>query len=101
MFKCLADMEEMGYIRRKQRFMNRENGRIRQYSSLVTFTLSGIRYLVSQKVEGARNLMRRMLDWLKRKDGRFPDADDLAAGPSPEQAAQNREMIGRLIAGIT
>jgi len=101
LFKCLADMEEQGLIRRKKRYDRREHGTIRQFSSMITFTLEGLRYLVAKKVEGAASLFKRTLDWLKQKDKRFPRVAEIAAGITPEEAGENIKRLRGLIAGIT
>jgi len=101
LFKCLADMEKEGLIRRKKRYDHQEHGKIRQFSSMITFTLEGLRYLVTKKVEGATVLFKKMIAWLKQKDHRFPRVAEIAAGISPEEAAENIKRLKGLIAGVT
>ncbi|MCK9560147.1 MAG: hypothetical protein WC489_09075 [Patescibacteria group bacterium] len=101
LFKCLADMEEDGLITRRRRYRNEERGKIRQYSSMITFTLYGVRYLMKKKVEGAAALFRRLIDWLKRKDNRFPQVQEIGGGITPEQARENVKSLRELIAGLT
>ena len=101
LFKCLADMEATGLIKRKKRYDHKDHGTIRQYSSMITFTLEGLRYLTAKKVEGATVLFKKMIDWLKKKDYRFPRVADIATGITPEQAAENINRIKGLIQGLT
>jgi hypothetical protein len=101
LFKCLSDMENAGYIRRKKRFRNIEEGKIRQYSSMITFTLEGIKYLVSKKIEGANLLLKKMLSWLKSKDKRFPKSDDIFSPPPPEIAELNLQRLKLLMQNLT
>jgi len=71
-FYCLHDLEEEGLIARKPRYKNIAPGRIKQMSSMIVFTLKGAKYLIKKKVIGAMQLMKRILDWMKNQDKRFP-----------------------------
>lgn len=101
LFYCLKDMEQRGYIRRRKRYDKRGAGEIRQYSSMISFTLAGIRYLVTKKINGARELLQRMLKFINAKDKRFPFQQPTGPGPTPEQIKENRTRMRKIIDGLT
>jgi len=67
LFYCLADMEKAGYIRRKTRHRHDRDGKITQISSLITFTLAGIKYLVKKRISGALALLKKNDEMVKRR----------------------------------
>jgi hypothetical protein len=81
-FYCLAEILSAGYITRKARYRNDEAGLIRQYTSLLAITIKGMKYLVAKRVSGAWKLLKSMMAWLKKKDGRWPVKKDVQ---DPEQ----------------
>jgi len=86
LFYCLADMEEKGYIRRRERYHRQANGEMIQLSSMISFTLAGVRYLVQKRVAGAIALLKRMMAFIAGKDKRWP------ADPEPEKAWTAEEI---------
>ncbi len=50
LFYCLADAEGAGLIRRKVRYHRKQDGTFVQLSSMITFTLAGVKYLVQKKI---------------------------------------------------
>ena len=97
-FQCLADLIAAGYIRRKARYFNYDKGLIRQKSSIITFTLRGIVWLVKMGVSGARKVYKSMMKYLGKRDGRSPtkkEFDDGSYWPEdPDQRAALENLLG-------
>ncbi len=77
-FYCMKYLLENNLISSKLRFNNDDSGRINQKPSLHSFTIPGVRYLVSKKVKGAWKLLKAMLKHVMLKDGRWPGKKDIA-----------------------
>jgi len=71
-FQCLHDLEELGYIKRRERFIKRLDGTWLQLPSLITITLAGARKLYNQGVDGAARLIKEILGWIRAGDKRWP-----------------------------
>ncbi|MDD2777566.1 MAG: hypothetical protein PHI16_01545 [Methanocellales archaeon] len=99
-FSCINDLETQGYIKRKKRFKNQEEGHIYQLSSLISLTLCGAKYLLSKNVQGARNLYNALMNWIKRKDKRFPTGKDILPGLSPGEIEINLAKVRKLLSDI-
>ena len=100
LFYCLADAEEMGIIRRKVRFYRHTDGTVYQLSSMVSFTLYGLKYLTKKKVTGAANLLKQMLAWLASKDKRWPDAETINQNFSPGEIMANKLKVKTLVESL-
>jgi len=100
LFYCLADAEGAGLIRRKVRYHRKPDGTFVQLSSMVTFTLSGVKYLVQKKITGAVELLKRMLSFLASKDKRWPDVADVAPKWTPEEMNTNRRRLKALVENL-
>ena len=72
-FQCLADIEQLGYITRHERYTKLSDGTYKQKSSMITITLRGARKLFDMGIEGAAKLVQDILNWLRGTDKRWPD----------------------------
>jgi len=97
LFYCLRHIEDAGLLRRKQRYRRGENGDIRQISSMISFTLKGVRYLVSNRISGAKELLARMISWWQRQDDRFPDPGPEVEKFIPLEEEKNLRRLRELV----
>ena len=97
-FECLRYLVDEGYIRRKQRYLNDDNGLVTQIPSMISFTLKGVVWLVRKGVRGARKIHRSITKFLQMGDKRFPgqqDFDDGSYRPEdPDQRAALEDLLG-------
>jgi len=100
LFYCLADMEGRGYIRRKTRYHRKPDGTFVQISSMITFTMSGIKYLVQKRVAGALALLKKMMQWLNGGDKRWPQEKELTPKWTQEEILLNKTRFKKLIEGL-
>ena len=100
LFYCLADAEGAGLIRRKVRYHRKQDGTFVQLSSMITFTLAGVKYLVQKKIVGALELLKRMLAFLAGKDKRWPSTPDVAPKWTPEEMTTNRRRLKALVENL-
>lgn len=100
LFACLADMERLGYIRRKTRYHREPDGTFTQISSMVTFTLPGVKYLVQKRITGALALLKRMMRWLAGGDARWPQEKELTPQRTPEEVKTNKARFTKLLAAL-
>ncbi|MDP8275164.1 MAG: hypothetical protein RAO92_02045 [Candidatus Euphemobacter frigidus] len=100
LFYCLADAEGAGLIRRKTRYRRQPDGTFVQLSSMVSFTLAGVKYLVQKKVAGALELLKRMLAFLSGKDKRWPKSPDVAPKWTPEEMNTSRRRMIALVENL-
>lgn len=84
-FYCIKYLLEMNFITKKKRYKNSSTGKIRQKPSLHAITLEGARYLVAKKVKGAWKLLKSILNYLARKEGRWPEYKDIAPAGELDQ----------------
>jgi len=99
-FYCLADMESRGYIRRKERYHRKSDGTLAQISSMITFTIPGVKYLIQKRVAGALQLLKRMLTFLSEKDKRWPAEKDPGDQWTPEETQANKARFKKLLAAL-
>ena len=76
-FYCLADFEKDGLITRHVRIINNRDGTIKQLSSMISFTIKGLKLLIAMKVEGAILALKNKIAWTKGQDKRFPTYSNL------------------------
>jgi len=100
LFYCLADAEGAGLIRRKVRYHRKQDGTFVQLSSMITFTLAGVKYLVQKKIVGALELLKRMLAFIAGKDKRWPNTPDVAPKWTPEEMTTNRRRLKALVENL-
>ena len=100
LFYCLRSLQDQHYISRRPRYDHDHNGLIRQYSSLRSFTVKGVLWLMSNGVQQAARLLRTMKDYWKREDGRFPTKDDFQKGYSPSQHPNIPKRLKQLLEGM-
>lgn len=97
LFYCLGCLEEEGYLRRKERYYRNPDGTFVQLSSMISFTLKGVRYMVAKRISGAKKLLDRMISWFQRRDGRFPKPDPEVEKFSPLDVYENQKRLKDLI----
>lgn len=86
LFQCLRDLENAGYIKRKQRYDTRQVETWKQLSSMISFTLEGAEFLACRSIQGASDIKKRILAWLNQKnDKRWPKAKETAHQEPPRQ----------------
>ena len=100
LFACLADMEKLGYIRRKARYHRESDGTFTQISSMVTFTLPGVKYLVQKRIAGALALLKQMMKWLNGDDARWPREKELTPQWTPEEVKANKARFMKLLTAL-
>lgn len=97
-FYCFRWLLDEGYIRRKERYRNYNNGLIRQIPSMITITLKGVVWLVSKGVAGAKKIYKNMVQFLKSGDKRWPHGagtDDGSFWPADPEVKEGLEkMLG-------
>lgn len=99
-FQILKNLQDSGLITRRQRYKHASNGQIYQFSSMISLTVKGVKYLVSKKVKKAKKHLRKMMKWITGKDKRWPTKKDVY-GPSyvpedPLQLQALNEALGRV-----
>jgi len=99
-FQSLADIESEGYIRRKTRYYRKSDGTFVQISSMITFTLAGVKYLVQKRVSGALKLLKQMIKWLTGGDHRWPQEENVTPQWTPEDVAANKTRFTKLLAAL-
>ena len=75
-YKATHDLIREGYIVRQFRYDKKVQPEIRQLSSMISFTLKGVRYLIKMGVMYAFKLYKAIRDWMNKGDARFPRASD-------------------------
>ena len=83
-FYCLADFEAEGLITRRVRIINNSDGTVKQLSSMISFTIKGLKLLIAMKVEGSILALKNKITWLKGQDKRFPTYSDLIVSDKEE-----------------
>ena len=96
-FYCLASMLHTGLITRKARYRNDDQGLIRQKTSLLAFTIRGIKYLVAKRVTGAWKLLKAMIKFASGQDQRWPKKKDVQEGSYWPEGVDERERLKGLL----
>jgi len=100
LFYCLRDIEEAGYIRRKRRYVQGDDTDIRQLPSLVSFTLSGVKYLVRKRISGAMSLLKSITRFLSKNDKRFPGERENEPEHTAAEILENKRRFKKLLKGL-
>jgi len=96
-FYCIAELLERKLLTRKARYRNDEAGLISQIPSLLAVTVKGAKYLVSKRVSGAWKLLKSMLAWLQKGDGRWPEKKDVQDGSYWPEGTDEKERLKGLL----
>ena len=96
-FYCVAELLERKLLTRKSRYRNDQDGLITQIPSLLAFTVRGMKYLVAKRVTGAWKMLKSMLAWLKKGDGRWPEIKDVQDGSYWPEGTDERERLKGLL----
>jgi len=97
LFSCLRCLEEEGLIRRRERYHRNPDGTFVQLSSMISFTLKGVRYMVTKRISGARKLLDRMISWFRGDDRRFPKPDPEIEKFTPLETEKNIRRLKELV----
>jgi hypothetical protein len=100
-FYCLAELLERKLLTRKSRYRNDDQGLIAQIPSLLAVTVKGAKYLVSKRVSGAWKLLKSMLAWLKKGDGRWPGKKDVRDGSYWPEGTDEKQRLQHLLGLVT
>ena len=71
-FRAVHALIEQGLIVRQFRYDREAKPTIIQKSSMISFTLKGVKYLMKMGVLYAYTLYKKMIAWLHKDDSRFP-----------------------------
>ena len=96
-FYCIAELLRKKLLSRKARHRQDENGIITQIPSLIALTVKGVKYLVAKRVTGAWKLLKSMMIWLKKGDGRWPGKKDVQDGSYWPERGDERERLKGLL----
>jgi len=91
--ECIKFLEKEGYISRRFRYDHNCAGYIKQFSSILAPTIKGAKFLIKRRVEGASIILKNILSWLKKPDGRYPTKKDISPAALKEIEP---ETLGRL-----
>jgi hypothetical protein len=92
-FQCLKDIHEYGLITRLERKAPQVNGEFNQKPGLISFTIKGMKYLHRKRVGGALGVLKKMMQWLKKKDRRWPKKEEIMPECTPAQVKKNLERL--------
>lgn len=101
LFYCLRDLIDAGIITRRSRFEQGGSLEINQLPSMITFTLTGLKLLVRNKISGAHKALKTMIAWLRSKDHRFPHNEDKLPKLSVEERNENMKRLKLLFSSIS
>lgn len=96
-FYCVAELLERKLLTRKPRYRNDNQGLILQMTSMLAFTVRGIKYLVAKRVTGARKLLKAMIKFATGKDQRWPKKKDIQDGSYWPEGTDERERLKGLL----
>lgn len=99
-FYCLADFLRNGFIKRKSRYRQENNGVISQFPSMISFSLKGVTYLTSKYVVGAKKLYQSMVKFAKKEDRRWPSAEFKKDTSYRPASLEERKRLNDLLGGI-
>lgn len=99
-FYCMKYLKDQGYIVTRYRYEQVDYNCINQLPSMITFTLKGASYLMKKKVSGAGKLLRSILSWMGKGDGRFPKPREFDHVMSETDVIRNKTRLQELLALI-
>lgn len=100
-FYCLSYLIDEKLISKKKRYLNDHNGLIAQIPSLHAFTLKGMKYLVSKRVTGAWKVLKSMIKYVMKKDGRWPVQNDIGDEAWLPADPESKEGLKKLLGLVT
>lgn len=99
-FQCLHDIEELGYITRRERYQKNPDGAYKQKPSLITITLKGARKLFDLGIAGAAKLVKSILTWLRSNDKRWPDYKENLHPRTEQITSRGLVSVGEILASM-
>jgi len=100
-FQNIANMIKKGYVTRRTRYKRYGNEQITQIPSLYSFTINGIKFLVSRRVTGTAKLLKSMIKHAISKDQRWPKKEDIENEFQGEVFRPSKEAFDRLRGIVT
>jgi len=99
-FRCLEELEELGFLNRLKRYKKCAEFPYGQQSSLWSITLKGARALSLLGVKGAGKILRQIKEFIKSDDNRWPKAENSAEQFTPEQILSNKGRLKAIISDL-
>jgi len=96
-FQITRDLEDGGFIRRRNRYKKTAQYPYGQQSSLFSITLKGAYYLLQNCVVGARELLAQIKSLMKGNDNRFPTPELKAETFTNQEIFDNKGRLKALI----
>ena len=100
LFSCLRTLEDNKLMTRIKRYSKDTDGNPKQLPSCFALTLKGAYYLYKKGVTLARGLIDKIKSWLKRRDNRPPEKEQLLPEFTPQEATKNLIKLRELMATI-
>jgi hypothetical protein len=94
--ECLRFLEQNGYIMRRYRYDNSIVGWVKQFSSILTPTIKGAKFLIKRRVEGASLVLKNILAWINKRDKRFPTREDYIKDKINKMNLDEKRRLGDL-----
>lgn len=88
------------FVSVKFRWKRYSDGTFKQISSAVALTMKGVNRLIQEGILKAKAVRKRILKWLKKKDGRWPKKEEIFPRPQPPARTKDQEKIEGLASGI-
>jgi len=88
------------FVSVKFRWKRYSDGTFKQISSAVALTMKGVNRLIQEGILKAKAVRKRILKWLKKKDGRWPKKEDATARPPPPVRTKDQEKLKDLAGGV-
>ena len=95
-FYCMRYLMDESLVTKKKRYRNDDDGLINQIPSLHSFTISGMKYLVSKHVTGAWKMLKIMMKYIMNKDKRWPKKADTGVPKDFERFEPSKEEWNNL-----
>ena len=99
-FYCVRFLMDEDLVTKKKRYLNDDNGLINQIPSLHSFTISGMKYLVSKHVNGALKALKCMMNYIMNKDKRWPGTKDIGLSKDFERFIPSKEDWKNLLGNL-
>ena len=99
-YKCLADLDETGFITRQKRYVRLPGGQFKSKISMLSFTYKGIKWLHALGIPDLNGLMKSMLSFAKSGDKRWPKEKDINPRTADTSGKTKLTELGDILPGI-
>lgn len=96
-FYCMRYLLDENLVTRKSRYRNDESGLVNQIPSLHSFTIAGMKYLVTKRVTGAWKALKVMIKYVLNKDKRWPKKEDTGVPEDFDPFSPSKEDWEKLL----